>query len=41
MRQYLVAIHHPDDYDPSGASLSPPSGVGLPIVRIVRKESRT
>jgi hypothetical protein len=21
MRQYLVAIHHPDDYDPSGAEI--------------------
>jgi hypothetical protein len=37
MRRYLVAIHHPGDYDPSGAPRSPPSGVGLPIVG---KESR-
>jgi hypothetical protein len=37
MKRYLVAIHHPDDYDPSGASGGPPSGVGP----IARKESRT
>jgi hypothetical protein len=38
MKRYLVAIHHLNDYDPSGASRGPISGVGL---LIVRKESRT